>query len=171
MDGSSDTVGYAGFTGDETERNAASGFMKEALILAERAACEGETPVGAVVVKDGLIIGRGSNRTEALKDPTAHAEMLAIKEALHAVGGWRLTGCDMYVTLEPCAMCAGAIVHARLKNLFIGTPDPKTGACGSIMDITSDERLNHQPQVFTGILQEECSYILKDFFRRLRRNR
>ena len=103
------------------ESNTAQRFMEEALNLAREAAESGEVPVGAVIVRDGEIIGRGGNRTEAQKDPTAHAEMLAIRQALEAVGGWRLTGCDMYVTLEPCAMCAGAIFHARIRNLYIGT--------------------------------------------------
>ena len=118
------------------EENTAQHFMAEALDLAREAAEAGEVPVGAVIVRDGKMIGRAGNRTEAQKDPTAHAEMLAIRQALEAVGGWRLTGCDMYVTLEPCAMCAGAIVHARIRNLYIGTEDPKTGACGSVLDIT-----------------------------------
>ncbi len=146
-------------------------FMREALKLAADGACAGEVPVGVVIVKDGVIIGRGRNRTEELKDPLAHAEMNAMKEALAAVGGWRLNGCDMYVTLEPCSMCAGAIVHARLKKVYIGTTDPKTGACGSVMNILADKHLNHQPEVETGILQEECSDILKNFFRQLRRNK
>ena len=151
------------------ESNTAQRFMEEALNLAREAAESGEVPVGAVIVRDGEIIGRGGNRTEAQKDPTAHAEMLAIRQALEAVGGWRLTGCDMYVTLEPCAMCAGAIVHARIRNLYIGTEDPKTGACGSVLDITGDTSLNHQPHVEKGILREECSGLLKYFFRQLRR--
>lgn len=151
------------------EENTAQHFMAEALDLAREAAEAGEVPVGAVIVRDGKIIGRAGNRTEAQKDPTAHAEMLAIRQALEAVGGWRLTGCDMYVTLEPCAMCAGAIVHARIRNLYIGTEDPKTGACGSVLDITGDTRLNHQPHVERGILREECSDLLKCFFRQLRR--
>lgn len=151
------------------EENTAQHFMAEALDLARKAAEAGEVPVGAVIVRDGKIIGRAGNRTEAQKDPTAHAEMLAIRQALEAVGGWRLTGCDMYVTLEPCAMCAGAIVHARIRNLYIGTEDPKTGACGSVLDITGDTRLNHQPHVERGILREECSDLLKCFFRQLRR--
>lgn len=146
-------------------------FMREALRLAAEGAAAGEVPVGAVVVRAGRIIGRGRNRTEELRDPLAHAEMAAMREALAAVGGWRLTGCDMYVTLEPCAMCAGAVVHARLEHLYIGTTDPKTGACGSVLDITADKHLNHQPVVCTGILQEECSDILKNFFRQLRRNK
>ena len=146
-------------------------FMKEALSLACEAAAAGEVPVGAVIVKDGTIIAKARNRTEERKDPFAHAEMLAMRQALSEVGGWRLTGCDMYVTLEPCAMCAGAIVHARIRNLFIGTKDPKTGACGSIMNITAEPHLNHHPNVETGILQEECSRVLKEFFRQLRRNK
>ncbi len=146
-------------------------FMREALKLAAEGACAGEVPVGTVIVREGVIIGRGRNRIEELKDPLSHAEMNAMKEALTAVGGWRLTGCDMYVTLEPCAMCAGAIVHARLKKVYIGTTDPKTGACGSVMNILADKHLNHQPDVETGILQEECSNILKNFFRQLRRNK
>ena len=151
------------------EENTAQHFMAEALDLAREAAEAGEVPVGAVIVRDGKMIGRAGNRTEAQKDPTAHAEMLAIRQALEAVGGWRLTGCDMYVTLEPCAMCAGAIVHARIRNLYIGPEDPKTGACGSVLDITGDTRLNHQPHVERGILREECSDLLKCFFRQLRR--
>lgn len=146
-------------------------FMREALSLACEAAAAGEVPVGAVIVKDGTIVGKARNRTEERKDPFAHAEMLAMREALSAVGGWRLTDCDMYVTLEPCAMCAGAIVHARIRNLFIGTEDPKTGACGSVMNITAEPHLNHHPYVETGILQEECSQVLKEFFRQLRRNK
>ena len=114
--------------------DAAQCFMREALSLAHEAAQAGEVPVGAVIVHDGRVISAARNRTEERKDPLAHAEMLAIQEALCAVGGWRLKNCDMYVTLEPCAMCAGAIVHARIRNLFIGTPDPKTGACGSVMN-------------------------------------
>ena len=145
--------------------------MREALSLAHEAAQAGEVPVGAVIVHDGRVISAARNRTEERKDPLAHAEMLAIQEALCAVGGWRLKNCYMYVTLEPCAMCAGAIVHARIRNLFIGAPDPKTGACGSVMNITADPHLNHHPQVVTGILKEECSGILKEFFRQLRRRK
>ena len=146
-------------------------FMEEALSLAREAAQAGEVPVGAVIVREGEVISAARNRTEERKNPLAHAEMLAIEEALSAVGGWRLTNCDMYVTLEPCAMCAGAIVHARIRNLFIGTPDPKTGACGSVMNITADPHLNHHPQVMTGILSDQCSDLLKEFFRQLRRKK
>lgn len=143
--------------------------MKEALRLASIAAEQGEVPVGAVVVRDGEIIGRGANQTITRRDPTAHAEMLAVRDALTAAGGWRLTDCDMYVTLEPCAMCAGALIHARIRRLFIGTPDPKTGACGSLLDVTGQPGLNHHPEIHMGILQEQCAEILKSFFRELRR--
>ena len=145
--------------------------MKEALKEAEKAAAIGEVPIGAVVVKDGIIIGRGHNKTETAKDPTAHAEMEAIRAASAALGGWRLLGCDMYVTAEPCSMCAGAIVWSRIENLYIGTMDPKAGACGSVFNIVQEDKLNHQVNVTTGILQEECSRLLKDFFRSLRRTR
>ena len=146
-------------------------FMKEALKEAEKAAAMGEVPIGAVVVKDGIIIGRGHNKTETAKDPTAHAEMEAIRAASAVLGGWRLLGCDMYVTAEPCSMCAGAIVWSRIENLYIGTMDPKAGACGSVFNIVQEDKLNHQVNVTTGILQEECSRLLKDFFRSLRRTR
>ena len=145
--------------------------MKEALKEAEKAAAMGEVPIGAVVVKDGIIIGRGHNKTETAKDPTAHAEMEAIRAASAALGGWRLLGCDMYVTAEPCSMCAGAIVWSRIENLYIGTMDPKAGACGSVFNIVQEDKLNHQVNVTTGILQEECSRLLKDFFRSVRRTR
>ena len=144
-------------------------YMREALRLAEEAALQGEVPVGAVIVKDGEIIGRGRNRTEERKNPLEHAEMLAMKDALPSVGGWRLVGCDLYVTLEPCAMCAGAAVHSRIRRLIIGADDPKTGACGSVMDVTGESRLNHHPEVVRGVLGEDCSQILKDFFRKRRR--
>ena len=143
-------------------------FMEEALELARRAAEAGEVPVGAVIVKDGEIIGRGFNSTETDKDPTCHAEIKAIRQAAEKLGGWRLSGCSMYVTLEPCSMCAGAIVLARLDALYIGTPDPKSGACVSLSQITTDSRLNHQVELHTGVLQEECSALIKDFFKRLR---
>jgi tRNA(adenine34) deaminase len=143
-------------------------FMQEALRLARMAYDAGEVPVGAVVVKDGQIVGRGFNSTEADKDPTSHAEMKAIREAARTLGGWRLSGCSMYVTLEPCSMCAGAIVLARLGDLYIGTLDPKSGACLSLASIPSDDRLNHQVELHVGLLQQECSAILKEFFRELR---
>ena len=143
-------------------------FMEEAYIEAQAAAAEGEVPIGAVIVRDGEIIARAHNRTEQDKDPTAHAEMLAIREAAAVLGGWRLTGCSMFVTAEPCSMCAGAIVWARIEKLYIGTMDPKAGACGSVFNIPQDERLNHYVEIETGLMGEECSGLLKVFFRNLR---
>ena len=145
--------------------------MQEALLEAQIAYELGEIPIGAVVEKDGRIIGRGHNLTETLKDPTAHAEMLALREAAKTLGGWRLLGCNLYVTAEPCAMCAGAIVWARIKKLCIGTMDPKAGACGSVFNIPQEERLNHYVEIETGIMQQECRGILKAFFRELRKKK
>ncbi|MDO4176251.1 MAG: tRNA adenosine(34) deaminase TadA [Bacillota bacterium] len=142
--------------------------MEEALKEARLAAAAGEVPVGAVIVRDGQVIARAHNMVEALKDPTAHAEMLAIRQAAEALGGWRLIGCQMYVTAEPCSMCAGAIVWARIEKLFIGTMDPKAGACGSVFNIVQEEKLNHYVEIETGLLQEECSAELKTFFRKIR---
>jgi len=142
--------------------------MEDALMEAEKARAAGEVPVGAVVVKNGEIIGRGHNLTESLKDPTAHAEMIAIRNAAARLGGWRLLGCSMYVTVEPCAMCAGALVWARMEKLIIGTMDPKGGACGSVMNIVSCNKLNHEMKMETGIMQKECERIMKDFFKELR---
>ena len=146
-------------------------FMEEALKEAEKAAALGEVPIGAVIVKDGNIVGRGHNLTETAKDPTAHAEMEAIRQAARNLGGWRLIGCDMYVTAEPCAMCAGAIVWSRIETLHIGTMDPKAGACGSVFNIVQEKKLNHNVKIEIGMLQEQCSGILKDFFRNLRRTK
>lgn len=146
-------------------------FMKMALKEAEKARDIGEVPIGAIVVKDGIVVGRGFNKTETTKDPTAHAEMEAIRMAAKTLGGWRLIGCDLYVTCEPCSMCAGAIVWSRIKNLYIGTMDPKAGACGSVFNIVQEEKLNHNVNIQTGLLQEECSKILKDFFKNLRRTK
>lgn len=143
-------------------------FMNEAIKEAKKAFALGEIPVGAVVEYKGEIIGRGHNLTESTKDPTAHAEMIAIKMAAENRHAWRLTDSNLYVTAEPCPMCAGAIVLSRLKAIYIGTLDPKTGACGSIMDIPRDPRLNHNPQIISGVLEEECRQLLKDFFRELR---
>ena len=145
--------------------------MKEALAEAKKAAAAGEVPVGAVIVKDGEIVGRGHNETETAKDPTAHAEMIAIRQAAENLGGWRLTGCTMYVTTEPCSMCAGAIVWARLEKLYIGSMDPKAGACGSVFNIPQEKKLNHFVEIETGLMQAECSGIMKDFFKRLRKNK
>ena len=145
--------------------------MKEALAEATKAAAAGEVPVGAVIVKDGEIIGRGHNETETAKDPTAHAEMIAIRQAAKNLGGWRLTGCTMYVTTEPCSMCAGAIVWSRISRLFIGTMDPKSGACGSVFNIPQESRLNHFVEIETGLMQEECSSLMKSFFKELRKRK
>ena len=148
-----------------------SNYMKEALKEAQKAAEMGEIPVGAVIVKDGEIISRGHNLTETTKDPTAHAEMIAIREASKVLGGWRLIGCDMYVTMEPCSMCAGALVWSRIEHLYIGADDPKTGACGSVFNIVQDDRLNHQIAVDRGIMAEESSQLVREFFRNLRNKR
>lgn len=145
--------------------------MKMALEEAQKAKNLGEVPIGAVIVKDNKVIGRGYNKTETTKDPTAHAEMEAIRMAAKTLGGWRLIGCDLYVTCEPCSMCAGAIVWSRINNLYIGTMDPKAGACGSVFNIVQEEKLNHNVNIETGILQRECSEILKDFFKNLRRTK
>lgn len=146
-------------------------FMLDALAEAEQAAAMGEIPIGAVVVKDGEIIGRGHNMTETSKDPTAHAEMLAIKSAAQKLGGWRLLNCDLYVTCEPCCMCAGAMVWARIKKLYIGTLDPKSGACGSVFNIVDSEQLNHRVEIETGCMQKECEALLKQFFKELRKRK
>ena len=144
-------------------------FMREALKEAYLAGEAGEVPIGAVIVKDGTVVGRGRNSTESSKDPTCHAEILAIRDACERLGALRLTGCDMYVTLEPCAMCAGAIVLARISKLYIGAEDPKSGACISLRNVTTDERLNHRVELHSGLLEGECGAILKDFFRELRK--
>ncbi len=142
-------------------------WMKEALLLAGEAADEGEVPVGAVVVKDGVIIGKGRNRRELGKSALAHAEIEAIAQACETLGGWRLSDCDLYVTLEPCPMCAGAIINARIRKVYAGTEDPKAGSCGSVVDLFSLP-YNHKPLYETGILQQECRLQLKEFFKKLR---
>jgi tRNA(adenine34) deaminase len=146
-------------------------FMNEALIEARKAYDIKEVPIGAVIVRNGEIIGRGYNQKETLKDATLHAEISAIKDACKKLGGWRLPGCTMYVTLEPCAMCAGALVNARVERLVIGAPDYKTGACGSVLNIVQMDELNHQIDVQLGVLQDECSNLLKEFFVELRNSR
>lgn len=146
-------------------------FMKEALKEAKKAYKKDETPVGAVIVKDGRVIARGHNEKELKNDPTLHAEISAIRKACKKLNTWRLNECDMYVTLEPCAMCAGAIIQARVGRLFIGTSDPKAGAVGSVVDILGVEKFNHKVDVSYGLLMEECSKILKDFFRELRQRK
>lgn len=146
-------------------------YMQAALEEAEKAAALGEVPVGAVIVKDGEIISRAHNEVETRKDPTAHAEILAIRSAADKLGGWRLIGCRMFVTTEPCSMCAGAIVWSRIEKLYIGTRDPKSGACGSVFNIPQDSRLNHFTETEYGLMQEECSCIMKDFFKQLRKKK
>jgi len=143
--------------------------IRAALRDALTSASVDEVPVGCVIVHDGIIIGRGHNQTEALQDATAHAEILAIGAASNALGSWRLTDCTMYVTLEPCAMCAGAIILARLSRLVYGTTDPKAGACGSVLDVIHERRLNHRVDVTAGVLADECGQILREFFVQKRR--
>lgn len=143
-------------------------YMAQAMKEAEKARRKGETPVGAVVVRDGSIIARGHNEKELKGDSTLHAEMTAIRKASRKLGSWRLNDCDLYVTLEPCTMCAGAIIQARLRNLYIGTSDLKAGAAGSVLDVFRVEAFNHRVEVSWGILEEQCSGILKEFFRELR---
>ncbi len=139
-------------------------FMREALALAQQAETLGEVPVGAVVVKDGTIIGRGYNQPVSTHDPTAHAEIVAMRNAAARIGNYRLVGCELYVTLEPCIMCAGAIMHARLERVVYGAADPKTGACGSVVDVFAETKLNRHATVVRGVLAGECSARLSDFF-------
>ena len=143
-------------------------FMRDALRQAEKAYAAGEVPVGAIVVRDGKIIARAHNQVELLKDATAHAEMLALTQAEAAVGDWRLTDCDLYVTKEPCPMCAGALVHTRIRRVVFGCADPSAGAAGSMMNLLQTESLNHRCQITSGVLQTECAGILQNFFRRRR---
>jgi tRNA(adenine34) deaminase len=144
-------------------------FMEEALLLASAAADNDEIPVGAIIVDKGIIIGKGFNRNRSGNDPTLHAEIIAIREAAAFLGNERLTGCDIYVTKEPCAMCAGAIIHSRLKRVIIGADDIKYGACGTVFDICGSRLMNHIPEIKRGILQDPCSRILKDFFLKKRK--
>ena len=139
-------------------------MMREALSLAGEAAARGEVPVGAVVVSGGIVVGRGFNCPISAADPTAHAEVRAMREAAAALGNYRLVGCALYVTLEPCVMCAGAIMHARIARVVYGAADPKTGACGSVVDLFADRRLNHHAEVTPGVLAEECGAALSAFF-------
>lgn len=143
-------------------------FMGEALKEAQKAFDMDEVPVGAVIVKDGSIIARAHNTREMSQDATAHAEILAIRKACEAVGSWRLIGCSLYVTLEPCPMCAGAIILARLDRVVFGAWDPKAGAAGSVVNLFEVERFNHHPEVISGVLAEECGALLKEFFRQKR---
>ena len=147
-------------------------YMNEALRLAEEAAAEGEVPVGAVIVRDrdGAIVGRGRNRRETARHALSHAELEAIDDACRTLGGWRLSGCTLYVTLEPCPMCAGAIINARLDRVIFGAADPKAGSCGSLTDLFAIP-YNHKPQCEHGVCEEACAAILKSFFRSLREKR
>jgi tRNA(adenine34) deaminase len=139
-------------------------FMQQALQLARQAGEAGEVPVGAVVVKDGLVIGQGSNTPIGNSDPTAHAEIMAMRHAAKHLGNYRLVDCTLYVTLEPCAMCSGAIQHARIARLVYGASDPKTGACGSVINLMDEPKLNHHTEVTQGILADECGALLSSFF-------
>lgn len=151
-------------TDDERDRR----WMAYALMLAQRAAVEGEVPVGAVIVKDNQIVGEGWNRPIGLSDPTAHAEIQAMRNAASNIDNYRLPGTTLYVTLEPCPMCAGAMVHARIKRVVFGAPDPRSGAAGSVFNLLQDTPLNHQCEVSGGVLAEECGTLLKGFFRERR---
>ena len=143
-------------------------YMLEAIKMATRADEEGDVPIGACIVYKDKIIARACNQRELLQDPTAHAEILALTQAAEYIGSWRLHDCTIYVTLEPCSMCAGALVLARISRLVYGCRDPKTGAAGSLYNIVQDERLNHRVEITEGVLQEPCSMMLTDFFRRKR---
>jgi len=144
-------------------------LMREALELARIAGVAGEVPVGAVVVKGGVIIGRGYNQPISRHDPTAHAEIMAMRDAAQHLGNYRLTGCELFVTLEPCAMCAGAIMHARIAHVLYAAPDPKTGACGSVVDLFSEAKLNHHTRVSSGLLANDAAQLLQQFFAERRR--
>jgi tRNA(adenine34) deaminase len=143
-------------------------FMREALRQAQKAYAAGEVPIGAIVVWAGKIIARAYNQVELLKDATAHAEMLALTQAEAAVGDWRLTDCDLYVTKEPCAMCAGALVHTRIRRVIFGCADPSAGAAGSVINLLQMPDFNHRCNVASGVLQDECAAILQNFFRKRR---
>ncbi len=151
---------------DDNER-----YMRYALKEAERAYDAGEVPVGCVILHDGQLIGKAHNQRETLQDPTAHAEILAITQAAAHLKSWRLEGTRMYVTLEPCAMCAGAIILSRVEEVYLGALDPKAGCVGSLMNLLADGRFNHRPRVHTGLLGDECGAILTTFFREIRKNR
>jgi tRNA(adenine34) deaminase len=144
-------------------------FMQVALDLAKQAATAGEVPVGAIIVKDGEIIGRGSNAPISLSDPSAHAEIQAMRDAANTIGNYRLIDCTLYVTLEPCVMCTGAIQHARIAKLIYGANDPKTGACGSVINLMTESKLNHHTEVIGGLMAEECGSLLSKFFKERRK--
>lgn len=143
-------------------------WMAEAIAEARKAEAIGEVPIGAVIVRGGEVIGRGHNLRETHHDPTAHAEMVAIRDACERIGAWRLLDCTLYVTLEPCPMCAGAIVQSRVKRVVYGTSDPKAGCAGTLMNLLQEPRFNHETELTSDILQAECAMLLTQFFRRLR---
>ena len=146
-------------------------YMREALALAQEAAAHGEVPVGCVIVREGRIVGRGCNRREEKQHTSSHAEMEAIRQANEALGTWRLDDCTLYVTLEPCPMCAGAIVQARIPRVVVGSMNPKAGCAGSVMNLLQEPGFNHQVELEKGILEEECSTMLKEFFKALRKRK
>ncbi|MFD0957803.1 tRNA adenosine(34) deaminase TadA [Paenibacillus chungangensis] len=149
---------------EQTDRE----WMLEAIAEAEKAEKIGEVPIGAVIIRNHEIIGRGYNVRESKQDPTGHAELVAIRNACETIGAWRLSDCTLYVTLEPCPMCAGAIVQARVKRVVYGTTDPKAGCAGTLMNLLQEPRFNHETELTSGILQPECAMLLTRFFRRLR---
>ena len=153
---------------DKSQEERDRAFMDIALEEARAAASEGEVPIGAIVVCDGEVVARAHNRRETARDPSAHAEFSAMCQAARALDRWRLTGCTVYVTLEPCLMCAGLMVNARVDRCVYGAADPKGGAVGTLFDVSHDERLNHEFQVSSGVRQEECAQVLRDFFRERR---
>ena len=153
-----------------TSLEADANFMRRALREAQKADSQGEVPVGAVVVQGEKVIARGHNRPLGLSDPSAHAEVLALRRAAKKLGNYRLKGCDLYVTIEPCAMCAGAIIQARLRRVVYGTPDSKAGACGSALAVLNHPKVNHRVEVVSGVLGEECAEMLRKFFRKRRKN-
>lgn len=154
---------------DDTPQDQRESFMRQALELATQGGALGEVPVGAVVAYQGEIVGRGFNAPICRHDPSAHAEIQAMRDAAQRLGNYRLVDCDLYVTLEPCAMCAGAIMHARIARLFYGASDPKTGACGSVINLFDETRLNHHTSVSGGLLAAQCGKMLSDFFSERRR--
>ena len=144
-------------------------YMRQALKEARKAFDKEEVPIGAIIVKDGKIIARAHNLKESKKNTVCHAEILAIEKASRKLEAWRLEGCEMYTTLEPCSMCAGAIINSRIKKVYIGTMDEKTGACGSVLNLLKDFKFNHKVEIETGILEDECRNILQEFFKKLRK--
>ena len=146
-------------------------WMEKAIEEAKKAEAKLEIPVGCVIVKDGKIIARSHNQKETKLDTTKHAEIIAIQKASKKLGAWRLLDCEMYVTLEPCPMCAGALIQSRIKKIYIGTMDEKTGACGSVLNLLQDYEFNHKIEVETGIRKEECEKIIKEFFKKLRKTK